>query len=138
MEATAGENDILGGQLSPNEASGSIKALTEMRRFGVIPHCGKGDSKFVGGLNTRITFNNSNWHFNKISINESANYRICRALDCGAGYGRVTKNVLLKVFNRVDIADSAENLLAAARENIGTDFWRVEKSYRTRFQDFFA
>lgn len=44
-----------------------------------------------------------------------------RALDCGAGIGRITKNVLLKFFNKVDLLDSCENFLKEARNYIGAE-----------------
>lgn len=140
MEAKADEDDILGGPLSPNEAAYSVNVLSELRRFGVIPRC-KEKSKpneLISGPNfdhkciTKINSDFSNSSYDNISLSP----RICRALDCGAGYGRVTKSVLLKMFDRVDIADNAENLLAAARANIGADFKRVERSYLVRLEDF--
>ena len=33
------------------------------------------------------------------------------ALDCGAGVGRVTKAILSKVFDQVDLVEPAKNLL---------------------------
>ena len=62
--------------------------------------------------------------------------RLCRALDCGAGIGRVTKNVLLISFDAVDMAELSERSLAAAPEYIGRNYSRVERTYRTRLQDF--
>jgi hypothetical protein len=62
--------------------------------------------------------------------------RLCRALDCGAGIGRVTKNVLLIAFDTVDMAELSERSLAAAPEYIGRDYSRVERTYRVRLQDF--
>ncbi|XP_024084308.1 N-terminal Xaa-Pro-Lys N-methyltransferase 1 isoform X3 [Cimex lectularius] len=42
-----------------------------------------------------------------------------RALDCGAGIGRVTKEILIKLFNKVDLIDQNENFIIKARENLG-------------------
>lgn len=43
------------------------------------------------------------------------------ALDCGAGIGRVTKNVLMPVFDTVDMVDLIEELSATSSSYIGTD-----------------
>lgn len=43
-----------------------------------------------------------------------------RALDCGAGIGRVTKNLLLPLFeDSVDLLEQSEKLLRAAPDYIG-------------------
>ena len=65
-----------------------------------------------------------------------AERRLCRALDCGAGIGRVTKNVLLIAFDTVDMAELSERSLAAAPAYVGRDFERVERTYCVRLQDF--
>ena len=44
--------------------------------------------------------------------------RVTRALDCGAGNGRVTQNVLLRAFDEVDLVELAAPSLAVARRNI--------------------
>lgn len=44
-----------------------------------------------------------------------------RALDCGAGIGRITKNVLLKFFEKVDLLDSCEKFLKESRNFIGAE-----------------
>eukprot|EP00048_Salpingoeca_helianthica_P005857 m.92491 g.92491 ORF g.92491 m.92491 type:complete len:231 (+) comp13773_c0_seq6:5106-5798(+) len=45
-----------------------------------------------------------------------------RALDVGAGIGRITKNVLIPVgFSKVDITDVSETFLQTARESIPAD-----------------
>ena len=44
-----------------------------------------------------------------------------KALDCGAGIGRITKNVLLKFFEKVDLLDNCEHFLKEARNYIGPD-----------------
>ncbi|CAO4383976.1 unnamed protein product [Caenorhabditis nigoni] len=43
------------------------------------------------------------------------------ALDCGAGIGRVTKNVLMPLFDSVDLVDLIEELVATSAAYIGTD-----------------
>ena len=44
-----------------------------------------------------------------------------RALDCGAGIGRITKNVLLKFFEKVDLLDNCQKFLLEARNYIGPE-----------------
>lgn len=65
-----------------------------------------------------------------------------RALDCGAGIGRITKNVLSNYFNAVDLVEQDENFVQKAKEYLGTckhigtifnvglqDFTPAEKTY---------
>ncbi|MCO5574542.1 hypothetical protein L7F22_028329 [Adiantum nelumboides] len=42
------------------------------------------------------------------------------ALDCGAGVGRVTKNLLLRHFNEVDLVEPVSHFLEAAKEKLMT------------------
>ncbi|XP_030971440.1 alpha N-terminal protein methyltransferase 1 isoform X1 [Quercus lobata] len=41
------------------------------------------------------------------------------ALDCGSGIGRVTKNLLIRYFNEVDLLEPVSHFLDTARENLG-------------------
>lgn len=41
------------------------------------------------------------------------------ALDCGAGIGRVTKNLLLPLFEKVDMVDVVPELINKSDEYIG-------------------
>ncbi|KAG9439550.1 hypothetical protein H6P81_019715 [Aristolochia fimbriata] len=43
------------------------------------------------------------------------------ALDCGSGIGRVTKNLLLRHFNEVDLVEPVSHFLEAARENLAPE-----------------
>ncbi|KAI0527159.1 hypothetical protein KFK09_002758 [Dendrobium nobile] len=43
------------------------------------------------------------------------------ALDCGSGIGRVTKNLLLRHFNEVDLLEPVSHFLDAARENLAPE-----------------
>ncbi|XP_010906041.1 alpha N-terminal protein methyltransferase 1 [Elaeis guineensis] len=43
------------------------------------------------------------------------------ALDCGSGIGRVTKNLLLRFFNEVDLVEPVSHFLESARENLALD-----------------
>lgn len=59
------------------------------------------------------------------------------ALDCGAGIGRVTKNLLLKNFKNVDMVDVTENFIKTAREYLGDeDSKRVLNFYCSGLQNF--
>lgn len=55
--------------------------------------------------------------------------RSFRALDCGAGIGRISSNVLLPLFNRVDIVEPVEKFLKAAETagKSGRDGWKAVK-----------
>ena len=46
-----------------------------------------------------------------------------RALDCGAGIGRVTKNVLLKFFDKVDLLEQSQSFLDKAKDHIGSELF---------------
>ncbi|XP_024980469.1 alpha N-terminal protein methyltransferase 1 isoform X1 [Cynara cardunculus var. scolymus] len=43
------------------------------------------------------------------------------ALDCGSGIGRVTKNLLVRYFNEVDLLEPVSHFLDAARENLAPE-----------------
>ena len=60
------------------------------------------------------------------------------ALDCGAGIGRVSKNLLLKNFKNVEMVDVTENFIAKATEYLGAeDAKRVLKFHCCGLQDFY-
>merc|ERR1719183_2580669 len=42
------------------------------------------------------------------------------AADCGAGIGRVSKELLLQFFQQVDVVEPSEHLLETARKNLKT------------------
>lgn len=44
------------------------------------------------------------------------------ALDCGSGIGRVSKHVLLPVFNRVELVDMMESFLLEAQNYLMSSF----------------
>ncbi|KAK3145893.1 hypothetical protein QOZ80_3BG0258860 [Eleusine coracana subsp. coracana] len=65
------------------------------------------------------------------------------ALDCGSGIGRVTKNLLLRHFNEVDLVEPVPHFLEAARENLtggmmdqGEDSHMAVNFYCVSLQDF--
>ncbi|KAH7673703.1 Alpha-N-methyltransferase NTM1 protein [Dioscorea alata] len=43
------------------------------------------------------------------------------ALDCGSGIGRVTKNLLLRYFNEVDLVEPVSHFLEAAHEKLSSE-----------------
>ncbi|XP_034387362.1 alpha N-terminal protein methyltransferase 1B [Cyclopterus lumpus] len=59
------------------------------------------------------------------------------ALDCGSGIGRVSKGVLLPVFEKMELADMMESfLLHAHEEYLGDDADRIETYYCFNLQEF--
>ncbi|XP_061593297.1 N-terminal Xaa-Pro-Lys N-methyltransferase 2 [Cololabis saira] len=59
------------------------------------------------------------------------------ALDCGSGIGRVTKNVLLPVFEKMELVDMMEHfLLHAHEEYLGDGADRIETYYCYSLQEF--
>lgn len=48
-----------------------------------------------------------------------------RALDCGAGIGRITKHVLLDYYSEIDLVEPASDLLSQARQFVASDKLKV-------------
>ncbi|XP_067628401.1 alpha N-terminal protein methyltransferase 1 [Eurosta solidaginis] len=62
-----------------------------------------------------------------------------RALDCGAGIGRITKNLLMRRFKQTDIVEQDANFAAKAREYCapnGDNSSRLGEIYNTGLQEF--
>lgn len=59
-----------------------------------------------------------------------------RALDCGAGIGRITKRLLLPIFQTVDMVELNQKFLDAAHRFIGEQVSRVERFICSGLQDF--
>ncbi|PVD22007.1 hypothetical protein C0Q70_17810 [Pomacea canaliculata] len=59
-----------------------------------------------------------------------------RALDCGAGIGRITKRLLLPLFETVDMVEQSQSFIDAAPQFIGHDAERVERFLCCGLQDF--
>lgn len=59
-----------------------------------------------------------------------------RALDCGAGIGRITKRLLLPLFKTVDMVDVTEDFLTKARSYLGEEGRRVRNYFCCGLQDF--
>lgn len=58
-----------------------------------------------------------------------------RALDCGAGIGRVSKNLLMNEFQTVDLVEQDEKFCNKARESLG-DSGHLGTIYNIGLQDF--
>ncbi|XP_058731339.1 alpha N-terminal protein methyltransferase 1 [Vicia villosa] len=64
------------------------------------------------------------------------------ALDCGSGIGRVTKNLLIRHFNEVDLLEPVSHFLEAARETLtsgayaNSDMHKAVNFYCVPLQDF--
>lgn len=58
------------------------------------------------------------------------------ALDCGAGIGRITKRLLLPLFNTVDLVDVTQEFLDKAKTYLGEESKRVGNYLCTGLQDF--
>lgn len=59
-----------------------------------------------------------------------------RALDCGAGIGRITKRLLLPMFQNVDLVELNQKFLDAAHRFIGESVSRVDRFICSGLQDF--
>lgn len=59
-----------------------------------------------------------------------------RALDCGSGIGRITKRLLLPMFDEVDMVELNQNFLDQSKTFIGENFSRVDKQFCSGLQDF--
>jgi len=59
-----------------------------------------------------------------------------RALDCGAGIGRVSKKFLLKSFDVVDMVEQQPEFTRQIQEYMGEDYSKVENVYTIGMQDF--
>jgi len=58
------------------------------------------------------------------------------ALDCGAGIGRVTKNLLLPLFDTVDMVEQNPDFLQKAKDYLGEKKDRIGHFYAQGLQDF--
>ncbi|KAK7851525.1 alpha n-terminal protein methyltransferase 1 [Quercus suber] len=59
--------------------------------------------------------------------------------DCGSGIGRVTKNLLIRYFNEVDLLEPVSHFLDAARENLGhtsSDMHKATNFFCMPLQEF--
>ncbi|XVF23037.1 hypothetical protein REPUB_Repub13aG0003400 [Reevesia pubescens] len=64
------------------------------------------------------------------------------ALDCGSGIGRITKNLLIRYFNEVDLLEPLSHFLDAARESLSQEYFvasdvhKATNFYCTPLQEF--
>jgi len=78
--------------------------------------------------------------FSELLVDGGKNHLV--ALDCGSGIGRVTKNLLIRYFNEVDLLEPVSHFLEAAREGLASDGstasdgHRATNFYCTPLQDF--
>ena len=59
-----------------------------------------------------------------------------RAVDCGSGIGRVTKAVLLRIFQHVDLVDANASFLNEAQRYVGTESSRVDRYICSSLHEF--
>ncbi|KAG9136572.1 hypothetical protein Leryth_014403 [Lithospermum erythrorhizon] len=52
------------------------------------------------------------------------------ALDCGSGIGRITKNLLIRYFNEVDLLEPVSHFLDAARVNLNPENLAVSDNHK--------
>ncbi|CAH2232869.1 jg16629 [Pararge aegeria aegeria] len=58
------------------------------------------------------------------------------ALDCGAGIGRVSKNLLMPYFQKVDLVEQDEKFINTAKKNVGANNAKLGTLYQIGLQDF--
>lgn len=58
------------------------------------------------------------------------------ALDCGAGIGRITKNLLIKHFKRIDLVEQNPKFLEVAKISLENYPSRIDQYYPIGLQDF--
>ncbi|XP_063624050.1 N-terminal Xaa-Pro-Lys N-methyltransferase 1-like [Cydia splendana] len=58
------------------------------------------------------------------------------ALDCGAGIGRITQNLLITLFDKVDLVEQEARFLSAAKKRIGENNERLGSLYHAGLQNF--
>ncbi|KAK6267519.1 hypothetical protein QUC31_011679 [Theobroma cacao] len=52
------------------------------------------------------------------------------ALDCGSGIGRITKNLLIRYFNEVDLLEPVSHFLDAARESLSQEYFLSSDAHK--------
>ncbi|XP_053609303.1 N-terminal Xaa-Pro-Lys N-methyltransferase 1-like [Plodia interpunctella] len=58
------------------------------------------------------------------------------ALDCGAGIGRISKNLLIPIFDKVDLVEQDEKFIDTAKMLIGENNSHLGTMYKIGLQDF--
>jgi len=59
-------------------------------------------------------------------------------VDCGAGIGRITQDLLIKLFQRVDLVEPNGDFLNKAKENLDPSKLPAEKRYSPSRTDYFC
>ncbi|XP_059048468.1 N-terminal Xaa-Pro-Lys N-methyltransferase 1-like [Achroia grisella] len=87
------------------------------------------------GYISDIDINGSRDFLNKIGALDR--HPDCKlALDCGAGIGRVTKNLLISRFEKVDLVEQNEKFINTAKQLIGEDNACLGTVYKIGIQHF--
>lgn len=73
---------------------------------------------------------------NTISLFQGQNLGTMRALDCGAGIGRITKLLLCRLFDSVDMVELNEDFLKQAKTYLGSQADKVDRLMCCGLQDF--
>lgn len=118
-------NGMLGGyaHISPTDIKDSKKFL---KNFLELPEEHKEKPAKLRRIEPSPTVNNSSTAKIKPSI----------ALDCGAGIGRVTKNLLLPLFDTVDMVEQNPDFLEKAKDYLGEKKERIGHFHSKGLQDF--
>lgn len=58
------------------------------------------------------------------------------ALDCGAGIGRISKDLLMDIFEKVDMVEQDQKFICAAKHAIGESNAKLGSLYNTGLQNF--
>ncbi|PIA37843.1 hypothetical protein AQUCO_03000408v1 [Aquilegia coerulea] len=66
----------------------------------------------------------------RFASSNSASNRHLVALDCGSGIGRVTKNLLLRYFNEVDLVEPVSHFLEVAQTNLNPEHIAVSDDHK--------
>ncbi|OTF74919.1 alpha N-terminal protein methyltransferase 1A-like protein, partial [Euroglyphus maynei] len=71
-----------------------------------------------------------------IESNHHRRSRPLRCLDCGAGIGRVSKYVLSKFFDEIDLLEQNETFVLKAKDFLGNDYQRVKNTFVQGIHEF--
>ncbi|KAL6198535.1 hypothetical protein ACLB2K_028324 [Fragaria x ananassa] len=87
--------------------------------FGHVSEADIRDSEaFLNGLLSEVLPNAANGQ------------RLLVALDCGSGIGRITKNLLIRYFNEVDLLEPVTHFLETARESLAPENLMVSDMHK--------
>lgn len=90
-------------------------------------NCPISDDGVLGGFGrlTAVDTRDSNAFLDSVASGPRLGLRLDRAADCGAGIGRVSKNLLLPRCGHVDLVEQSPRLLQASAGYIGVDAVRT-------------